>query len=327
MRKTSRTSWRRSPSPQPRPSDDAAALAQDVPPGRRCRSREAPTSERALRIEEPGIRPSKRLPIHRGNSPIDADLPVERGATLRIYEWRDYLADEVLDRLHQALRECGRGGPGRELHHDGGGSGRLRRPDADFDVFFPTTGSLSRPGGRGRSSPLTHELLPNRSNLWPYFRRTRAPSTTWGSATACRTPSTPPGSAGGGISSENGDAPEDLANPYDAYWNERYRGRSVSTTTTGRRSRWPCSVAATIPTPATSAAMGRAVDDLVAMAEGWTSRCRPRARTTSSRRASTRSSSRGPGTCSPPSGSGRSQPTMPASSPTPGLTAASSAAT
>lgn len=35
--------------------------------------------------------------IHDDNLPIPSDLPVERGETLRIYEWRQYLSNDVLD--------------------------------------------------------------------------------------------------------------------------------------------------------------------------------------------------------------------------------------
>src|SRR6058998_413776 len=36
-------------------------------------------------------------PVHDDNIPISSGLPVERGATLRVYEWRQYLSKDVLD--------------------------------------------------------------------------------------------------------------------------------------------------------------------------------------------------------------------------------------
>ena len=84
------------------------------------------------------------LPINEGNLPIDADAAIERGATLRIYQWRDYLADDVLDSF--ARRHAG---DDVEIEVESfttmaEARRRLRRPDGDFDVFFPTIGALPR---------------------------------------------------------------------------------------------------------------------------------------------------------------------------------------
>ncbi len=109
------------------------------------------------------------LPIHEGNLPVDPAAAIERSATLRIYQWRDYLAGDVLDSF--ARRHAG---ADVELEVESFTTmaeavERLRRPDGDFDVFFPTIGALPRLAAEGLLRPLTHELLPNRSNLWPFF--------------------------------------------------------------------------------------------------------------------------------------------------------------
>ena len=78
------------------------------------------------------------LPIHAGNAPIDADLPVEGGATLRIYEWRDYLADDVLDTFARRYASADVDVRVESFTTMAEAVARLRRADGDFDVFFPT---------------------------------------------------------------------------------------------------------------------------------------------------------------------------------------------
>ncbi len=164
------------------------------------------------------------LPIHGDNLPIDGAMRVERSTTLRIYQWRDYLAREVLDgfaRRHAASDV--------EVNVESFTTmaeavARLRRPDADFDVFFPTIDALPGLVAERLLLPLTHELLTNLSNLWPYFgedtgpfydvgQRYSVPYTVYSTGIGWRRDLV-----------RDGDSPEQLDNPYDAYWNERYRG-------------------------------------------------------------------------------------------------------
>lgn len=210
----------------------------------------------------------RALPIHERNPPIDAGAAVERGATLRIYQWRDYLAGDVLDSF-----------TGRHAAADvrievesfttmAEAAERLRRPDGDFDVFFPTIDALPRLVAEDLVRPLTHELLPNRSNLWPFFRdgggpfydagqRYSVPYTVYSTGIGWRRDLV-----------RSGDAPEELANPYDAYWNERYRGA------VGIYDDYREAIAMALlrggvdPNTGDEREVERAVDDLIALAEG-----------------------------------------------------------
>lgn len=218
---------------------------------------------RTRRVAIPGS-----LPIHGDNLPIAAAPRVERGATLRIYQWRDYLARDVLDgfaRRHAASDV--------EIEVESFTTmaqavERLRRPDADFDVFFPTTDALPRLVAERLLLPLTHELLPNTTNLWPYFRtdvgpfydvgqRYSVPYTVYSTGIGWRRDLV-----------RDADAPEYLVNPYDAYWNERYRGavgiyddyREAMAMALLRRGE--------DPNTGEERVIERAVEDLVSLAEG-----------------------------------------------------------
>lgn len=172
-----------------------------------------------------GRSPSEgRLPIHDDAPPIDPSRPIERGATLRVYQWRDYLSADVVDafaRRHTAADV--------DIHVESFTTiaeavERLRGPDGDFDVVFPTIDALPRLVDERLLLPLTHELLPSIGNLWPFFlalegpfydigQRYSVPYTVYSTGIGWRQDLVRPA-----------DAPDRLDDPYDAYWNPRYRG-------------------------------------------------------------------------------------------------------
>lgn len=164
------------------------------------------------------------LPIHDDLPPIAGDRPPERNATLRIYQWRDYLSGDVVAGFAQRYAGVGASVEIEQFTTIGEAVERLGRPDGDFDVFFPTIDVLPRLVEERLLLPLTHELLPNRTNLWPFFlepagpfydvgQRYSVPYTVYATGIGWRRDLVRPG-----------DAPERLDNPYDAYWNPRYRG-------------------------------------------------------------------------------------------------------
>ena len=207
------------------------------------------------------------LPIHDDNLPIDPASTVERGATLRIYQWRDYLAGDVLDGF--ARRHAG---SDVEVEVESfttmaEAAERLRRPDADFDVFFPTTDALRRLVSERLLLPLTHELLPNQKNLWPYFREGDGPFYDLGERYSVPYTVYSTGIGWRRDLVRHADAPAYLANPYDAYWNERYRGA------VGIYDDYREAVAMALlrrgedPNTGEERAIARAVDDLVGLAD------------------------------------------------------------
>ena len=221
-----------------------------------------------MRPDRGVVRPlAVRLPIHAGNTPIDADLPVERGATLRIYEWRDYLADDVLDTFARRYASADVDVRVESFTTMAEAVARLRRADGDFDVFFPTVGSLSRLVAEDLVRPLTHELLPNRSNLWPFFSEDGGPFYDAGQRYSVPYTVYSTGRVAAGLSAA-GTRPRSWPNPYDAYWNERYRGA------VGIYDDYREAIAMALlrrgedPNTGDEAAVGRAVDDLVALADG-----------------------------------------------------------
>ncbi len=153
---------------------------------------------------------------------IRSGLPVERGATLRIYQWREYLYDDVLRsfaRRHAASDVAIEVESFADMDE---ALARLRAPGADFDVFFPTIDVLPRLVEGGLLRPLNHDALPHLRHLWPEFRasdgpfydvgaRYSVPYTVYSSGIAWRSDLV---------------RAEDLQEPLELPWNPRYRGRT-----------------------------------------------------------------------------------------------------
>jgi spermidine/putrescine transport system substrate-binding protein len=199
--------------------------------------------------------------------PIDPDRPVERGATLRVYQWRDYLSADVVESF------AGRHGAAdvdvrvESYTTMAEAVARLRGPDGDVDVFFPTIDALPGLVAERLVRPLSHALLPGVANLWPFFHRRGGPFYDPGQRY-----SVPYTVYSTGIGWRRDlvrplDAPDRLADPYDAYWNRRYRGavgiyddyREAIALALLRRGR--------APNTGDPAELDAAVDDLIAMAE------------------------------------------------------------
>ena len=213
-----------------------------------------------------GGRTSALRSIEDENRRIEAGAQIERGSTLRVYQWRDYLAADVLDSFTRRHAALGVGVAVESFTTMVEATERLRRSDADFDVFFPTIESLPGLAAAGLLRPLTHELLPNLSNLWPFFlngsgpfydvgQRYSVPYTVYSTGIGWRRDLV-----------RGRDAPADLENPYDAFWNQRYRGE------VGIYDDYREAIAMALirrgedPNSGDEGSVGRAVDDLIALA-------------------------------------------------------------
>jgi spermidine/putrescine transport system substrate-binding protein len=163
------------------------------------------------------------LPRH-ADLAVDPGRPVERGATLRIYEWRDYLSADVVDAFARRHAAADVRVEIESFTTMAEAVARLRGPDGGFDVFFPTIDAL--PGlVRGRLlRPLTQELLPGLRNLWPFFRAEDGPFYDVGQRYSVPYTVYSTGIGWRRDLVRRDEAPDRLDDPYDAYWNPRYRG-------------------------------------------------------------------------------------------------------
>jgi spermidine/putrescine transport system substrate-binding protein len=121
------------------------------------------------RLLVPTARNPVAWPLTDSIQPIQSGLPVERGARLRIYQWRDYLYDDVLDRFAQRHRKDDVAIEVESFSSMNEAIANLQRPGSNFDVFFPTIDALPRLIGAGMLRPLNHDHIPNVRHLWPWF--------------------------------------------------------------------------------------------------------------------------------------------------------------
>ena len=208
------------------------------------------------------------LPLRNDVPRVDPSSPIERGATLRVYQWRNYLSRDVVDGFARRHADADVAVEVESFTTIAEAVRRLRSADGDFDVFFPTIESLPRLAAGGLLRPLTHELLPRVGNLWPFFvapggpfydvgQRYSVPYTVYSTGIGWRRDLV-----------RAPDAPERLDNPYDAYWNERYRGE------VGIYDDYREAIAMALlrrgedPNARDAGRIDPAVDDLVALAEG-----------------------------------------------------------
>jgi spermidine/putrescine transport system substrate-binding protein len=167
---------------------------------------------------------SQPAAIGGGVEPIASGLPIERDATLRVYEWKDYLASGVLQAFAHRYADANVRIHVESFHRIDEAIARLREPDAAFDVFFPTIDVLPDLVAAGMLRPLNHDYLPNTRNLWTWFRGPGQPS--YDPSLAYTVPYTVYSSGVGWRADlvAPADAPDER-DPFAILWDGRYRGR------------------------------------------------------------------------------------------------------
>ena len=165
------------------------------------------------------------LPILDGNRPIAAGLPIERDATLKVYEWRRYLAPWVIRSFEDRYAAYGARVDVSSFENRDAALARVSQPGSDLDVFFPTVDQLDALVGGKLLRPLTHDYLSNLGDLWPAFApptgpyfdagvRYTVPYTVYSTGIGWRRDLV-----------RERDAPPALADACDVFANPRYRGK------------------------------------------------------------------------------------------------------
>jgi spermidine/putrescine transport system substrate-binding protein len=157
-------------------------------------------------------------PISNDNRPIADGLTPEKGATLKIYNYADYLSPQAIkafeDRYQTKIEVS--------TFDDVDESITKLRIGADFDVYNANYTEISRLVDGGLLRPLNHSYIPNIKNVWPSFTnpwydqewRYTAPYTIYTTGIGWRTDQ---------VSADIGA----LTNPYDAFWDPQYEGKTA----------------------------------------------------------------------------------------------------
>jgi spermidine/putrescine transport system substrate-binding protein len=155
-----------------------------------------------------------RWDLSKANPPIDSGLRPERGSTLRIYNYADYLSPGVLKDFEK------RHGVDIRLSTFNDADEALTKIASEnlrFDLYFPSYDSLGRLVQADLLRPLNHDYVPNLDNLWVSLRdpwydlgsQYSVPYTTYSTGIGWRSDEV------------STDIPA-LDNPYDVLWDTQY---------------------------------------------------------------------------------------------------------
>jgi spermidine/putrescine transport system substrate-binding protein len=197
----------------------AAAIAVTAPLGgvlSACQERDG-----SLILPVPTRANPAAWPLHEDLT-IPSGLSVERDATLRVYQWRQYLYDDVLETFVRRHATAGVNVEVESFADMDEALTRLRDPAADFDVFFPTIDALGQLVHARLLRPLNSDYVPNLANLWAEFRSARGPFYDVGSRYTV-----PYTVYSSGIAWRTDLVTErDGREPFELPWNSRYAGRT-----------------------------------------------------------------------------------------------------
>ena len=166
-----------------------------------------------------------RWPVSDDNPAIESGLAPERGATLKVFEWREYLSPGVISSFEQRYRDHDVHVQVASFENRDEAVARIREPNSDLDVFFPTVDQLGDLVAARLLLPLNHDYVPNVGNLWPAFGdpgapfydvglRYTVPYTVFSTGIAYRSDYVRPQ-----------DAPGETADPCAIFRDRRYEGR------------------------------------------------------------------------------------------------------
>jgi spermidine/putrescine transport system substrate-binding protein len=157
-------------------------------------------------------------PLYDDNPPIDSGLEPEKNATLKIYNWEDYLWPRLIKNF------CAEVGCKYELTTFGGvdeALAKIRTGQVDFDIYFPDPSLVGKLVSAKLIRPLNLSYIPNLTNVWPNLQ---SPFYDVGSQYTV-----PYVIYTTGIGWRNDKVSDDIPgmpNPYEIYWDPKYKGKT-----------------------------------------------------------------------------------------------------
>lgn len=175
-------------------------------------------SDRVFRLASPDS--PVTWPIFKDNPPIESGLEPERNATLRLYNYADYLGPKVLKRFEQEYADYNIKVRVSTFNDTDEALTKIRGGGVPYDIYFPSYDAIAKLVTAKLIRPLNHSYITNIDNVWPQFKnpwydgkwRYSLPYTTYTT----------------GIGWRNDDISADIgamSNPYDVFWDPQYAGR------------------------------------------------------------------------------------------------------
>jgi spermidine/putrescine transport system substrate-binding protein len=173
----------------------------------------------ASKLPFPLARPDNPVtwPIYDDNPPIESGLEPEKNATLKIYNWEEYLWPKLTKQFGKEF------GCKVEISTFGGvdeALAKIRTGQVDYDVYFPDPSLIGKLISAKLIRPLNHDYLANLKNVWPNLQdpfydkgsRYTVPYVIYTTGVAWRVDKVPDDIPG-------------MANPYEIMWDPKYKGK------------------------------------------------------------------------------------------------------
>ncbi|EHB56455.1 extracellular solute-binding protein family 1 [Mycolicibacterium rhodesiae JS60] len=157
--------------------------------------------------------------IQSDNKPIADGLGPEKGATLQLYSYADYMAPESVKSFED---KYGVKVQISTFNDTDEGLTKIRGGNVDYDIFFPSYDQLGRLVTGGLLRPLNHSYIDNIKNVWPVFTNPWYDQG-WQYTVPYTVYTT-------GIGWRNDQVPADigaLKNPYEALWDPAYKNKTA----------------------------------------------------------------------------------------------------
>lgn len=194
----------------------AAILAACSKPGQSTR-----TSIEEELLANPA-RPDHPVTLPLYQDPISVSTPIEKGATLQVYNWEDYLWPRLFREFEDKYSKYDVEVSLTTFNNIDEGVAKISAGQVAADVFFPDPSELTKLVVSKLLQPLQHDLLPNLgANYWPEFQdpfydrgwRYTVPYVIYTTGIAYRRDHVPDSKI------------QSMANPYEILWDPEYKGR------------------------------------------------------------------------------------------------------
>jgi spermidine/putrescine transport system substrate-binding protein len=161
-------------------------------------------------------------PISASNQPIAGHLTPERNATLRLYNYADYIAPQAIKAFEKKYARYNVNVTVSTFNDTDEAITKIRTGAVPYDIYFPSYDQLSRLVAAELVRPLNHSYLTNIDNVWPAFLnpwydqqwRYTIPYTVYTTGIGWRVDKVRTDIAA-------------MSNPYDTLWNSAYRGETA----------------------------------------------------------------------------------------------------
>lgn len=108
-----------------------------------------------------------RLPLHSDVPAIASGLTPEKGGTLKVFNYAEYLSPDVIKKFGT---QYGVTVEVTTFVTQDEAIAKLRTPGVSFDIYFPTPDILGKLVAGKLLQPLNHSYLPNLRNAWPQLQ-------------------------------------------------------------------------------------------------------------------------------------------------------------